>query len=156
MNYYIAYYIGIVGMYIWTLFFNKFQYFQMMVWPLFMGLGAFNQQIIVKTIDKQYPQNLLEMLKFVEKQHLRYISTTQWWNRYYLKHEFRVPTLPWRNGPKASKTRLFFIFLLNFLPYLIIFQSDTQQSCWGTLKNHQICQKMKKILVQLTFNPFFG
>ena len=41
---------------------------------------------------------------------------------------FRVPAVPWRNGPSAS----------------------------STLKNHQIWQKMMKSLVLLAFSPFFG
>ena len=49
---------------------------------------------------------------------------------------------------------------LHFLPYLIIFQNLLHHRCaplWKIIKyGKTIWQKMKKSLVQLAFNPFFG
>ena len=48
-------------------------------------------------------------------------------------------------------------FLAKFLPYLMNFRSGAYwRCCYGTLKNNQIWQKLKKTLVRLAFNPFFG
>ena len=66
-----------------------------------------------------------------------------------------------KNGLMASWTRLFFIFPLifaildDFLKWSAL--SEGAAELW---KNTQLCQKfaqkMKKVLFQLAFNPFFG
>jgi len=41
--------------------------------------------------------------------------------------------IPWRNGLKASRTRLFSSFFVKYLPYLMIFQS-----CENVIKKSSI------------------
>ena len=66
---------------------------------------------------------------------------------------FKEPSVLWRNGLKASWTRLFLIFWPNFLPYLRNFQYGVMnRRCCETLKNHQIWQKFGKKWRKSLFN----
>ena len=78
----------------------------------------------------------------------------------YPKSGFRVCPIriPWRNGLKESWWGGAFLhFLPNFCYSWWFFKVEYAKCGYETLKNHQkIWQKMKKSLVQLAFNPFFG
>ena len=86
-----------------------------------------------------------------------YLLACLWWNGYlktgfldggtgtwkpgFWSPGFWVPTVPWRNGFKASWRWLFFIFCHT---YLMIFQCCAATSECSTSKNHQIWKKLKK------------
>jgi len=63
-----------------------------------------------------------------------------------------------KSGLMSSRTRLFFIVLPNFLPYLMIFQSSAAFFVMPHFEKSsnmaKFWQKMKKSLVRLAFNPF--
>ena len=95
----------------------------------------------------------LQLVKKTGNFFLQYVSSSPWLVAYYLGT--RNYSEKWIKG-KISKD------FLHFLPnvchiFLMNFQSCTGHTPRGTLqfeKNHQIWQKLKKILVQLAFNPF--
>ena len=75
----------------------------------------------------------------------------------YPKCHSRVP-VPWRNGLKASWTRLFFIFCQIFAIFDYFSKWNLPKALWNFEKSSnmpEIWQKMKKSLVWLSLKSFF-